>query len=48
MVPENDQPQLYNLNQDISESHDTAEQHRERADKLMAELAEWNQQVNTQ
>ena len=48
VVPENDQPQLYNLNQDISESHDIAAQHRERAEKLMAKLAGWNQQVDTQ
>ncbi len=48
VVPENDQLQLYNLDPDISESHDIAELHQERANKLMAELAEWNQQVTTQ
>ena len=47
VVPEEQKPQLYNLEQDISESNNIAEQHQERVDKLMAELAEWEKDVDT-
>lgn len=44
-LPGTDKPQLYNLNQDLAETNDLADDHPEIIDKLSAKLTQWESEV---